>query len=230
MLYSKKYIIPLVLLFFSVIYFINSSSSSDLSTDFADPSGKKSWNQSLKAFFKSDVTSADITSADTSKKEAVVPTIREDLKKWVQGQSEQLEKPVKDSEAFKKQIELQMASLNFFEIKYIQNIVLDASQPMNKRIFSNYALTLLPVEPQIKVSEELVMAPLSVTENIKPHSEEEIRRGQELALKYMHIDRLFDLAQKGDDLALESLKKLESALTDEALRSYAQRKLKEIVR
>lgn len=225
---GQKYSIPIVLLILSLIYFLNSPS--EMNNDVTVKSEESQpWTQNLKKWLRGEAVSADVSSADTNQVQDLA-TIREELKQWIQTGADQLEKPTADANAVKLQIQADIAALNRTEIKYIQNIVLDGNQPVNKRIFSNYALSLLPPDLQLQVSEELVTAPLAVFENIKPHSAEEVFRGQELALRYMQIDRVAEIAQSGNNAALDSLKRMVETLTDSSLRSYAQRKLEQIPR
>lgn len=166
----------------------------------------------------SDPTSTVIQDANSAKLQ---------LTSWVLAESKNLNQIRVDTK--QKDLELKNKVENFSDAEKatLTELALDISKTVNERILAAYMLKL----DQSKTSEEnLVKLGLKALPDFGPvtaHSEAEIRRGQELAVRYMAVDELAERASRSVE-ALGALKKLATEAESAEIRGYAQRKIKEI--
>ena len=99
---------------------------------------------------------------------------------------------------------------------------------MNERIFSNYAVMQFEGDAKNEFLKDLINSPVPQFPDPKPHSEDEVRRGQEYALRYMEIDELFRRTEDGNIQAREILLQIAQNHSDLKIQNYAKRKLAEI--
>lgn len=125
-----------------------------------------------------------------------------------------------------KDIELKkiVENLTSEQKKMVLSTALDSNQSANNRILSAYMLVL----DQSQLSEDNLgqMAKKALPDfgPINPHSEAELRRGQELSVRYMAIDELAKRAASNTE-ALAELKKQAEQSESEEVRKYARRLL-----
>lgn len=149
------------------------------------------------------------------------------IQTWILTESKNLNQPHVDTK--QKDLELKKMIENFSEAekKIILNTAHDTNKTANERILAAYMMVL----DQSQKSEEnllnLAQKALPDFGPVTAHSEAEIRRGQELAVRFMSVDELAKRASNNPE-ALEALKKLASSAESAEIRGYAQRLLKEI--
>lgn len=165
------------------------------------------------------------------------PFTSEALQNWLDENAQALEAQHQNPAKIEVDVRAQVQALTPEQKNQLVQTVLDRQAPMNKRIFSNYALMLddftgAEAATAIERSRKIIQTPLPVFKNPAPHTLEETQRGQEYALRYMQIDQLFKLIKEGDAVAkaqsLLVLKSIANSERDLKIKSYAQQKLKEI--
>ena len=101
----------------------------------------------------------------------------------------------------------------------------DINFPANSRMLAAYVLILTDQPQTIESMRDLASKALPDFGPVLPHSEAELRRGQELALRYMQVDEIAERA-KTDTNARDNLILLAKSAESEEVRAYALRKLK----
>lgn len=149
-----------------------------------------------------------------------------ELKKWIEVEGKHLEASVGNPDLKKNEIVERVKTLTPEQKNELQKIALDTTLPINSRIFAGYANSLSQVSADLY---EMALSKMPTFENVQPHSADEVKRAQEYALRYMQLDELARLAV-ADDKSLELLRKIVIEAEDAQIRSYAERKLKEIQR
>jgi hypothetical protein len=152
----------------------------------------------------------------------------EEFTTWVQTQTQNLEVPTNDPIEFERKTKEFVNQLNPSQLQQLKDKVLNLELPMNERIFSNYAMIQFEGDAKNEFLKDLLNAPVPEFPDPKPHTSDEVRRGQEYALRYMEIDELFRRAEAGDLQAGEILAQLAQNHSDMKILNYAKRKLKEI--
>lgn len=99
--------------------------------------------------------------------------------------------------------------------------------PANVRIFSAFLLSQSELPESAAAMAELAKKDMPDLGPVIPHSEAELRHGQELALRYMQVDELFQRAKTSAD-ALDNLRLLARDADSERVRAYAEKKLSEL--
>ena len=184
--------------------------------------------EAIVAKAKEDVkmTSQDSTQAQTGAS-AVVYLQKAKIKNWISTESKIMNQPHVDTK--QKDIELKKMIENFSDEEkiIILEVAHDTTKTANERILAAYMMVLDQSAASIKNLGALAQSPLPDFGPITAHSEAEIRRGQELAVRYMPVDELAKRASTNPE-ALEALKKLATAGESDEVRRYAQRILKEM--
>jgi hypothetical protein len=181
-----------------------------------------------KSHSESVAESVDTTIADGAVAESQNKITDEQYNLWSQEQIQNLEIPVKNPISYEQNIKKTVNQLSKFQINNLKNKVVNSKLPMNERIFSNYALTLLESQDSNRTIYELLMTPVPDFQNVQPHTENEIKRAQEYALKYVEIDELAKRSESGDNQARMLLSQVAQNSIDLKIKNYAERKLKEI--
>lgn len=150
-----------------------------------------------------------------------------ELKKWVEIEARAIN--MTNNNTAEKQIKMraQAQTLNFQQLEILQNLATDTKLPINDRILSAYLISL-----NTSTQSEDSLFNVAKTEvpdfgPIAPHTEAELKHTQELAIRYMQIDELFHRAQT-DANALDKLRLLATEAQYAQVRSYAEKKLKEL--
>ncbi len=129
------------------------------------------------------------------------------------------------------QVEIKLrASANTLKPEQLKELVskaLSFNTPANERILSAYLLTLNSSDASTGAQFDLAKEALPDLGPALPHSEAELRRTQELALRYMEVDQLAEKA-KTDSNARDNLKLLLTQAKSEEVRRYVARKIKEL--
>jgi hypothetical protein len=152
----------------------------------------------------------------------------EEFTNWVQVQTKNLEVPTNDPIEFERKTKEFVNQLNPTQLAQLKDKILNIELPMNERIFSNYAMMQFEGETKNEYLKDLLSSPIPQFPDPKPHSEDEVRRGQEYALRYMEIDELFRRSEDGNGQAHEILSQIAQNHPDSKIQNYAKRKLSEI--
>lgn len=147
---------------------------------------------------------------------------------WVRDEAKNLEKPTNDPLEFESKTKQFVNQLTSQQLTRLKQTILNLELPMNERIFSNYALMQFEGDSKNEVLKDLLRTPVPDFQDPKPHTEDEVRRGQEYALRYMEIDELSRRAEDGDPQAREILIQIAQNHSDSKIQTYAKRKLAEI--
>lgn len=158
------------------------------------------------------------------------------IENYVREESKKLD--IAQSPAREKQIEMTAMArqLTVEQSAHLSLILKDLDRPVNERILSAYLLSLSPALFAQKDLNEFASADLPNFGPATPHSEAEIRRNQELALRFMAIDRLSDLARDpatakaAREEVLNQLRTHATQNPNEQLRKYAQSTLDELIK
>ena len=152
----------------------------------------------------------------------------EQLNLWLQKEVKNIELPVTDPISAEQKTKNLVNQLSQPQIKILMQKVLDNELAMNERIFANYSLTLYSGENANQNLYELINSKMPDYKNVQVHSEDEVKRAQDYALRYTQIDALAMNAENGDHVALTLLTQIVNNGTDGKIQNYAKRKLKEI--
>ncbi|MCC2679208.1 MAG: hypothetical protein K0R29_1784 [Pseudobdellovibrio sp.] len=151
----------------------------------------------------------------------------EQLNLWLRQESAAMDMTNNDTA----QVEIKLkASANTLKPEQLKDLVskaLNMNTPANQRILAAYILTLNTSEASIGAQVDLAKEPLPDLGPALPHTEAELRRTQELALRYMEVDQLAERART-DANARDKLKLLLNEAGSEEVRNYVARKLKEL--
>lgn len=147
---------------------------------------------------------------------------------WVQTEVENIERPVTDPISAEEKTKNFVNQLSSEQIKILMQKVLNTELPMNERIFTNYALTLFSGENANQNLYDLINSKMPEYKNVQVHSEDEVKRAQDYALRYSQIDALATNAENGSNIALSLLTQIANNGTEDKIQNYAKRKLKEI--
>jgi hypothetical protein len=187
---------------------------------------RKVFSSSSQTENKSNLSSLDQTSSETTT-EALQKT-DEEFVSWVQTQTQNLEVPTNDPIEFERKTKQFVNQLNSSQLVQLKDKILNLELPMNERIFSNYAVMQFEGDAKNEFLKDLINSPVPQFPDPKPHSEDEVRRGQEYALRYMEIDELFRRTEDGNIQAREILLQIAQNHSDLKIQNYAKRKLAEI--
>lgn len=187
---------------------------------------RKVFSSSSQTENKSNLSSLDQTSSETTN-EALQKT-DEEFVSWVQTQTQNLEVPTNDPIEFERKTKQFVNQLNSSQLVQLKDKILNLELPMNERIFSNYAVMQFEGDSKNEFLKDLINSPVPQFPDPKPHSEDEVRRGQEYALRYMEIDELFRRTEDGNIQAREILLQIAQNHSDLKIQNYAKRKLAEI--
>lgn len=149
------------------------------------------------------------------------------LQVFIATEAKNLDQPHVDTK--QKDLELKKRVENFSEDekKLVLITAHDTHKAANERILAAYMLVLDQSQSSLENLNQLASKALPDFGSVTAHSEAEIRRGQELAVRYMAVDELAKRALN-DPQALETLKGLANSGESAEIRGYAQRVLKQI--
>jgi hypothetical protein len=153
---------------------------------------------------------------------------QQEFMNWINKESFEIEKSSVSPEALEIKYLKVVKVLGSIEMENLKSIALDLKAPVRERIFSVYIMGLVQQNELQAIVESFVLSPLNNWGEVRPHSVDEVGRAQELSLRQMQIEKWFERAKNKDLLAIDSLKKTSQQSSSAILRSYAQRKLKEL--
>lgn len=149
------------------------------------------------------------------------------LNDWLRSEAVSMNMTNNDTVQVEVKLRASAKTLKPEQIKILSLKVSDTNAPANERILAAYMLTLNPTEASVEAQFDQAKEPLHDFGPPHPHSEAELKRTQELALKYMEVDRLAELA-KTDANVRDKLKLLVTTAGSEEVRNYVTRKIKEL--
>lgn len=175
--------------------------------------------------------SSDVTVATDQNQSEIDLSVMstEQLSLWVEKQSTSLDSTHNQTIAVETKLKAQARTLKIEQVNQLRAISLDTSRAINSRIFSAYLVTLNKDSVSTTALYEIANKELPNFGPTTPHSEAELRRTQELAIRYMQVDELAERA-KTDVEALKSLKQLASQAPSPEVRAYATKALKQIIK
>ena len=118
-------------------------------------------------------------------------------------------------------------SLRKDQLEALSALILNVTLPINDRVFSNYVLSQNQTSDAVAKAGKIAGTGLPDFGPPNPHSESELKRSQELAIRYMQVDALADRA-KTDSNARDNLKLLAAGAESAEVRRYASRKIKDL--
>lgn len=225
-------IVVIFILAAGLYYFYRSSAAGPMDTygksveeDSQNEANKKSDNETIQNKVKSDASIAQ-ASSDNSGAEPQTEKLQK-LQAWLGNEAKNLDQPHVDTK--QKDLELKKRIENFSdaEKKLVLATSIDSKRPANERILSAYMLVLDESQAGVPNLAGLANKALPDFGPVTAHSEAEIRRGQELAVRYMAVDELAKRASTQPE-ALETLKSIANSGESAEIRGYAQRVLKQI--
>ena len=151
----------------------------------------------------------------------------QDLKTWINTEARAMDSTANNTDEALVKIKAQARSISHGQLVELTQLALNPQQPANSRIFAAYLLNLSELPESQSAMFALAKSALPDTGPVVPHSEAEVKHGQELAIRYMQVDELFNRA-KSDPDALDKLKALAGEADSERVRTYSQKKLQEL--
>jgi len=112
------------------------------------------------------------------------------------------------------------------DFEFFKSVALTLKLPAQKRILATYIM-IIGGNDSLEDIGEFIQAPLDAPPNPAPHSVDETTAGREKAMRVMAIDALADRA-KSDPSAKTALAKMIPDIQDPWVKSYAEKKLKEL--
>jgi hypothetical protein len=221
-----------VLVVLMVAYFYTQKKSDSVATVQTE-SEKQSQPVEVSKETSARIESADVTTASvaptgtTEEGDAQSQMVVAKLQNWVLAESKNLNQPHVDTKQKDLELKKTIENLSDLEKKVILQISLDTRKTANERILAAYMLVLDQSQQSPDNLTELANKSLPEFGPVTAHSESEIRRGQELAVRYMAVDELFKRAPSNRE-AFDAVKKIAQTADSAEVRSYAQRKLDEI--
>lgn len=231
----RRVIFIILLVSFTAIYYFSTSHDENSVMNQTIASVKKVINNSTKSTpaASGDQTGSQNASLETTPAEAEVDQSNlqnlnaQQLQQWVQKEASAMNSTKNNTDEKQIQLRAQAQTLAPSQIKSLELRAVNSNLPINERIFSAYVLSLNPTEQSQDSLFNVAKAPIPDLGALLPHSEAELKNAQETAIRYMQIDELFQRA-KTDSNAYDKLKLLAQEAESAQVRSYAERKLKEL--
>lgn len=231
----RRVIFIILLVSFTAIYYFSTSHDENSVMNQTIASVKNVINNStnMVSAAKSDQTGLQNASTDSSaaavefQADNLQTYNTEQLQTWVQREASSMNSTKNNTEEKLIQLKAQALTLTAPQIKTLQEKAVNFSLPINERIFSAYLISLNPSEQSLESLFDVAKTEIPNNGALLPHSEAELKNAQETAIRYMQIDELFQRA-KTDSNALDKLKLLAVEAQSAQVRSYAERKLKEL--
>lgn len=173
------------------------------------------------------IPNSEIISESSSNLEFLGSLTSEQLKYWVQDQAKSMNSVQNKTDEVQLRLKAQARTLTPDQLILLKDAATNFSLPINDRILSAYMISLNPTSESSEKLFEVAKTEVPDLGPIRPHTEAEIRHTQELAIRYMQIDELFQRA-KIDANARDKLKLLSFEASSEQVRSYAKKRLQEL--
>ncbi len=221
----KLVLIILIVLFSAIYYFSNWGNSNAV----------KNSVSSFSALIKKSTTAPPLTGSEPERQAEILPAKEneqgliglapEALKKWLNAESGWLNSTQNNSDEQQIRFRAQAQTLLPTQLQVLRDFALDSLGPINDRILSAYMITLNTSPESKEIMFDVAKSDVPDHGSILPHTEAELKHTQELAVRYMEIDELFERAKTDAD-ARDKLKLLALEAQSAQVRSYAEKKLK----
>lgn len=149
------------------------------------------------------------------------------LRTWILQDSKNMDSVNHDTKQVAVRLRAQARTLAPEQLSVLSEVAFDFKMPANSRVLAGYILTLSELPQAVESMKDLASKALPDFGPVLPHSEAELRRTQELALRYMQVDEMAERA-KTDVNARDKLSLLSASAESEEVRAYALRKLKSL--
>ncbi|MBC7420346.1 MAG: hypothetical protein H7328_06415 [Bdellovibrio sp.] len=202
-----------------IFYFWNHQQATQLKADVVESVAPNS--SKVNAVLSGDTTLAKVAVENVQKLDEV------QFRNWIQLESKSLNNSAVNTEEKQIQLKALAQNLTSAQNKKLIEVALDSDADANARILSIFLLTLGSRPENISLLLEAAKKEIPDLGPLNPHSAAELKRGQELALRMMAVDELFERARQNPE-ALQQLQRLSSEAGASEIRNYAQRKLKEL--
>lgn len=150
-----------------------------------------------------------------------------ELRQWVQRQSASMNSTDNNTEEQQILLRAQAQTLLPEQLPVLSEIAINTKMPINERIFSAFLITMNSAPQAQEALFEGAKTEVPDFGPVNPHSEAELRHTQELAIRYMQIDELFERAKTNTN-ARDKLKLLITEAQSAQVRSYAEKRLREL--
>lgn len=151
----------------------------------------------------------------------------DELKKWIEVESRAMNSTKNESDEQQIRLRAQAQALLPQQLAILKDLAVNSGEAINERILSAYMISLNPSAQSQEALFNVAGTAVPDLGPILPHSEAELKHTQELALRYMQVDELFQRA-KTDANARDKLKLLVLEAHSAQVRSYAEKRLKEL--
>lgn len=222
----RKLILALLIVLFSAIYyFSNLGNSNVVKNSVSNFSALIKKSTTAEPIAESKTPNPNPSSAVTETEQSLSGLAPEALKKWLKDESAALNSTQNNSDEQQIRFRAQAQTLLPRQLQVLKDFAVESTGPINDRILSAYMITLNTAPESKESLFDVAKTDLPDNGPILPHSEAELKHTQELALRYMQVDELFERA-KTDANARDKLKLLVLEAQSAQVRSYAEKKLK----
>lgn len=221
----KLVLVILIVLFSAIYYFSNLGNSNAVKNSVSKFSALIKKSPTAQPVAINETENPAAISAATETEQGLGGLAPEALKMWLNAESGALNSTQNNTEEQQIRHRAQAQTLVPAQLQVLKDFAIEPTGPINNRILSAYMITL-NTSPESKESLfDVAKSDLPDHGPLLPHSEAELKHTQELALRYMQIDELFERA-KTDTNARDKLKLLVLEAQSAQVRSYADKKLK----
>lgn len=228
---KRKLIFIILVIGLSAIYYFAVSGEEDSFVHQAVSEMKKMVNYSTKISDSGESLAQESQSASMDQSDFAEVEVDkmsdEQLKQWISSESKSMDSTNNDTSSKAIELKEKAQTLNDSQLETLRDLALDTKLPANNRIFSAYLISLSNSTNSLDYIFDVAKKDVTVDGALLPHSEAELKHGQELAIRYMQIEALFHRA-KTDSNALDKLKLLALEAETAQIRSYAEKKIKEL--
>lgn len=151
----------------------------------------------------------------------------EQLATWINQEAPRLDSTRNNTAETEVRLQALARTLTSIQTKALKSFAINSSLPINNRIMSAYILTLAPENVSSDMMVDIAQEGLPDHGPVLPHSEAELKRSQELAIRYMQVDELASRAKTNAD-DMNKLRLLSQTAVAPEVRDYASKRLKDI--
>lgn len=223
----KLVMIILIVLFSAIYYFSNVGNSNAVKNSVASFSALIKKTTTPQSVAGGELVNPAESQPVKENEQGLGALAPEALKKWLHTESGWLNSTQNNSDEQQIRFRAQAQTLVPAQLQLLRNFALDSAGPINDRILSAYMITLNTSSDSKEILFEVAKSEPPDHGPILPHTEAELKHTQELALRYMEVDELFERA-KTDANARDNLKLLVVEAQSAQVRSYAEKKLKQL--
>lgn len=147
---------------------------------------------------------------------------------WINQESKSMNSVIQNAKVKEFELVAAAQTLTSAQIELLAQEALNFYKGIDSRILSAYLLSLnTQGESSLQAMFNIARSQLPEIGPIKPHTEGEVKRAQELAIRYMEVDQLFEQA-KTISYAYDKLILLAKEAETSEVRNYASKKISEL--